>query len=501
MSSRYWALHDNYVPNRWSPSRLASVVLTVGCLVVIGVLISIALTEKSTAKRNSQDLGDHDQVKTEWDTRNGLRDPVSDEQSKFVLAESIPLYMTYNVNATFGTPLYKAWKDLLAMATKSVDVASFYWTLTGDDIRVNSSTDLPGRDIFKLFQDLPSRNVLVRVATSIPTVAGLSTDLQVLREKGVYVKEVNFGLLTKGILHTKLWIVDMKHVYIGSANMDWRSLTQVKELGVVIYNCSQLAEDLHKIFLSYWVLGHHNASIPDPWPSEFDTSINREHPLLVNISGATSRVYITASPPSFCPAGRTKDLDSILSVIEGAEQFIDVSVMEYFPTSRFIHPRRYWPIIEDALKQSAFDRQVPIRLLISCGRDTDPAMLPFLQSLSALHQPSQNLSIEVKLFIVPVGNQSNIPYSRVNHNKYMVTDKEAYIGTSNWSADYFITTAGVSLVVSQDAAHPSSGRQMLQEQLRGVFERDWNSQFSVALSDLGHHPDCSFTEALRKTAL
>lgn len=29
---------------------------------------------------------------------------------------------------------------------------------------------------------------------------------------------------------------------------------------------------------------------------------------------------------------------------------------------------------------------------------------------------------------MPVGNQSDIPYTRVNHNKYMVTDKVAYIG-------------------------------------------------------------------------
>lgn len=33
-----------------------------------------------------------------------------------------------------------------------------------------------------------------------------------------------------------------------------------------------------------------------------------------------------------------------------------------------------------------------------------------------------------KLYIVPVANQSDIPFSRVNHNKYMVTDKVAYIG-------------------------------------------------------------------------
>lgn len=35
------------------------------------------------------------------------------------------------------------------------------------------------------------------------------------------------GHLTGGVLHSKFWIVDGRHVYVGSANMDWRSLTQV----------------------------------------------------------------------------------------------------------------------------------------------------------------------------------------------------------------------------------------------------------------------------------
>ncbi|XP_061108152.1 5'-3' exonuclease PLD4 isoform X2 [Conger conger] len=488
MSSPYKDLHDNYVPNRWSSSRRG----TLAIIVLLMIIGSIPLMEQWRGSKVSLRLGDHDEAKVEGNTLNV---PVSDEQSRLVLTESIPLYMTYDANATFGTPLYEAWKDLLVMATERVDVASFYWSLTGNDIMVNSSTDLPGRDILELFGDLTLRNVSIRVANSIPSVALNSTDLQILRRKGVHVKKVNFGLLTKGILHTKLWIIDMKHIYIGSANMDWRSLTQVKELGVVIYNCSQLAEDLQKIFRSYWVLGHHNASIPDPWPSDFDTTINKDYPLLVNMSGVPSRVYITGSPPSFCPAGRTRDLDAILSIIEGAEHFIDVAVMEYFPTSRFTHPRSYWPTIENALKRSAFNRHVTVRLLISCGRDTDPEMLPFLQSLNALHLPTENIGIEVKLFIVPVGNQSDIPYSRVNHNKYMVTDKVAYIGTSNWSADYFTTTAGVAIVVSQDAPHPSLVEQMLQVQLRGAFDRDWHSHFTVALSDLGQNPDCAFSEA------
>ncbi len=45
------------------------------------------------------------------------------------------------------------------------------------------------------------------------------------------VRNLNFTyLMGAGILHTKLWIVDNKHFYVGSANFDWRSLTQVKNV-------------------------------------------------------------------------------------------------------------------------------------------------------------------------------------------------------------------------------------------------------------------------------
>jgi Phosphatidylserine/phosphatidylglycerophosphate/cardiolipin synthases and related enzymes len=44
------------------------------------------------------------------------------------------------------------------------------------------------------------------------------------------VRSVNFTkLMGGGILHTKLWIIDQQHFYVGSANMDWRSLTEVSK--------------------------------------------------------------------------------------------------------------------------------------------------------------------------------------------------------------------------------------------------------------------------------
>lgn len=45
---------------------------------------------------------------------------------------------------------------------------------------------------------------------------------------GAEVTEVDLQVVTGGIVHTKLWVVDQKHFYLGSANMDWRSLSQVK---------------------------------------------------------------------------------------------------------------------------------------------------------------------------------------------------------------------------------------------------------------------------------
>lgn len=62
-----------------------------------------------------------------------------------VLVESIPEQMSYKGNVTFGLPLEKAWKTLIAMATDQVDLVSFYWTLTAEDISVNSSSDQPVR--------------------------------------------------------------------------------------------------------------------------------------------------------------------------------------------------------------------------------------------------------------------------------------------------------------------------------------------------------------------
>ncbi|KAM9354368.1 5'-3' exonuclease PLD4 [Pholidichthys leucotaenia] len=475
----YERLDDSSVSKK--KTSCVSIAVAVGCLIVLGILLAIAVLERPPPPKKHEILpGD--------DGGGNFSDRCS-----MALVESIPLYMNYKPNATMGIPLEQTWRDLISMATHQVDVVSFYWTLTGEDINVTSSSDMSGRTILRELGKLPSRNVSVQVVTSIPNLSPNTTDLKILKQKGVQVRKVNFGRLTNGVLHTKLWIVDKKHFFIGSPNMDFRALTQVKELGVVVYNCSSLAKDLHKIFQSYWVMGHSNSSLPHPWPTQYDTDINKENPLLVEEDNVTSSLYISASPPSFCPPSRTQDLEAILFIISEARHFIDIAVMEYFPTTHFDHPPKYWPAIDDAIRTAAFERNIKIRMLVSCGRDSDQSMLPFLHSLASMNSPHHHINIQIKMFIVPVGNQSDIPYTRVNHNKYMVTDEVAYIGTSNWSADYFLSTAGVGLAISQHAPHPALKNKTLHGQLKAIFNRDWYSDFAVHLSDLGHHPDCALS--------
>ena len=78
--------------------------------------------------------------------------------------------------------------------------------------------------------------------------------------------------------------------------------------------------------------------------------------------------------------------------------------------------------------------------------------------------------------------QEKIPFARVNHNKYMVTDNTVYIGTSNWSGDYFTDTAGVSFVLHDPMFDRNVTQTTLRSELQAVFERDWNSNLSYPLN-------------------
>lgn len=64
-------------------------------------------------------------------------------------------------------------------------------------------------------------------------------------------------------------------------------------MGVVIWNCSCLANDISKIFEVYWSLGVTNSKIPDVWPPELETQINVDNPVPVTNANHSYSTYIS----------------------------------------------------------------------------------------------------------------------------------------------------------------------------------------------------------------
>ncbi|NXN49704.1 PLD3 Phospholipase, partial [Rynchops niger] len=140
---------------------------------------------------------------------------------RIVLVESIPEGMIFGNDSVRNPSTFFTWMNLLGSVTRSLDIASFYWTLTNEDTGTHepsASQELLG---------LSRRGVAVRVAVSRPSAKSPLNDLQALEQSGAAVRAVDMLQLTGGVLHTKFWLVDGTHLYVGSANMDWRSLTQV----------------------------------------------------------------------------------------------------------------------------------------------------------------------------------------------------------------------------------------------------------------------------------
>jgi phospholipase D3/4 len=403
---------------------------------------------------------------------------------RMIVVESIPENLTFPNGSVEHMSTYDGLMELLSLAETSIDIASFYWTLTGSD-NEHYPSDWQGESIFNTLMSIGKSGVKVRIVQNQPNSQFPDHDSYDLAKAGAAeVLCINFGkLLGSGILHSKFWVVDNAHFYIGSANLDWRSLTQIKELGVVALNCSCLTQELVKVFSMYWTVAKGHSTLPSKWPSNVQTSTNFKNPLKIPINGTMAETAFGISPPQFQAHNWSSDLDLILNMINLAQKQINIAVMDYSPTTLYMGDHnRYWPNIDDALRHAVFDRGVEVRLMASWWNHSKVDMKKFLRSLSAINSTGNYNHLgkaEVRLFVVPSYNkrQQNIPYARVNHNKYMVTDNAAFIGTSNWSGDYFITTAGVGLLVNQTDHDATS----IRSQLQAVFDRDWNSPYAQLL--------------------
>lgn len=450
------------------------------------------------------------------------------------LVESIPK----GLEDLRGSPGIQYTEDVLVRltraATRSIDLTAMYWNLlpdpSSDDEKGFTEDQFEamgagsGRALLDALYEAAGRGVRIRILQS-PGFSGKKQESDTLAEK--FPAQVSLHSITMGdwyggggIMHQKLWIFDTCHIYIGSANMDWKSIMQVKEMGVVAEDAPALATDATRYFenwLDFTALKPESVVVHDPavhidrkvppWsalapaksrtvaPFGHRARYHRQDPLEATINGEAASCYITGCPREIMGPGRSFDGDTLVETILEARKSVSIAVMDFAPISLYSRTALpdalptdtpvWWPALFDAVLTAALTHRVHVRLLISAWAHTSALISPFLQALQAtgdagrMDKVMSSGQLEIKRFIIPgwdstTGSYRKYPgHSRVNHTKYIVTDRRINIGTSNMTWDYFASTAGCSF--NSDA--PS-----LIQNLQGAFDRDWASRYAFRLS-------------------
>ncbi|XP_011601427.2 inactive phospholipase D5-like isoform X2 [Takifugu rubripes] len=404
---------------------------------------------------------------------DGITEENCSKNCRVVIVENVPEDISFLENGTSHVPLSVGLNSLLDRAVRVVEIVSPLWNLNASDYESSfQPAARQGRALLSRLQGLKSKGVQLKISSGMID----STELAVLEKKSAEVHYVNMTALTKGHLLSSFWVVDKRHFYIGSASMDWRSLATRKELGVLVYDCSCLALDLHRVFSLYWGLRLRDF-IPSFWSKRLFALFNRDEPLELTLNSTKAQAYVSTSPEAFIPKHRSNDLEAISRVIQEAQHFIYISIIDYLPLmSR--SARRYWSRIDSLIREAVILRKVQVRLLISCWEKTEPLSFNFLWSLRSLCMEQANCSLEAKFFNSRVLRDGT--FQGINYNRFMVTDRSLYLGNLDWVGNEFIFNAGVGLVISQPEGVEERNATVV-EQLRASFERDWFSNYTRSL--------------------
>lgn len=274
------------------------------------------------------------------------------------------------------------------------------------------------------------------------------------RLRNVQLRFVDYRRLTGGVQHAKFMVVDRREAWVGSQNLDWRSLTQIHELGLRAADPVVVA-GVGAVFEGDWYLADttHTLSVSayggPPWPRR-----------VVQARGDTAEVWFAASPRATNPAGIPWDRDLIVRTIAGAKREVLVQVMQYGLRTRGGADSTLHRALLDAAA-----RGVRVRLIAAdwaLGGANEEA----LRDLAA------HANVEVRISRVPEWSGGYIPFARVEHCKYMVVDGEwLWLGTSNWEPSYFLSTRNLGFTIRNAP---------LARRARGIFETSWNAPTAAA---------------------
>ncbi|MEO0650105.1 MAG: phospholipase D-like domain-containing protein [Planctomycetota bacterium] len=371
-------------------------------------------------------------------------------QDRLELVESAPIETS--LDAPDLRPTHEVWIECIDAATASIDIAQFYAsdappTADGSPRR----TRLTG--VVEALERAAERGIEIRFLLSerfrelyaeLPARLGAHAKIE--------VRWLDMEPTTGGVMHAKYWVFDEARVFVGSQNFDWRALEHIQELGVLVAQ-QAIATRFRARFEADWSWAG-NAGLLGGGVADG----NRPR---VGDAVVTA-VFSPESPADKRVAGLSWDLPAILQRIDGATESVRVQLLSYSPTDR---EGTYFAELDNALRAAAA-RGVDVRLMVAdWGKRR--GRVEWVQSLQAVP------NLTVRFVTIPQASEGFIPFARCIHAKYMVVDgSSAWLGTSNWSRDYFYASRNAGLMVEGGA---------IPERLHRFHADTWNSPYAYTV--------------------
>lgn len=257
-----------------------------------------------------------------------------------------------------------------------------------------------------------------------------------------------------GIVHAKVIMVDDLFVYLGSHNLDWVTFEMNHELGIV-FEDGIIAKQIGRVF-EYDLK---NAL------SNKNNSNNADN----SIQGMENLSYELGVSPAF--ENIPWDDNKLIDLMNSAKTKILMQSM----TNNFYdsYTKEYWHEFKSAITNAA-KRGVKVSIMMADWEFKEPkkdgsdSQNWYLQGLlNPKNQWSKNIEIKISSYpqAVPC-----VPYSQVDHGKYMVVDDSLWISTANLERSYFYTTRDFSFYSYNDPK--------LSSQLESIYNTMWNSQYT-----------------------
>lgn len=481
-------------------------------------------------------------------------------ECKAWLVQSIPTDMA-NLSLVPGVlSTADVFRWLAGNATERLDIMTQYWQLVAetDDPRSGdygySKEDMQrfgateGLNVYKAIEDAADRIVDVRLLQHSGVYPDYTKEPSNLALGRPNVKNVTL-LLSKwwgsGIVHVKVWISDSSDVYIGSANNDWKSLTQVKEAGIYLADCPEIAKKVEVYYNNLWMLGSLNASaytttawdqiwqinrtvpcwshfvpqeercrspLPDyvkvkhvaGYPSLSDPSkfhVPLHTPGYNNTSPLPySSSYLSFAPPELSFGKFQTDeqawVDTITSV--GSGVIVRINTMDWLGQSQYTKQTVYWSSLSSAISKVVFSKHATVKILVARWahfiNGTDQYLKSLLYTNVLCHSSKYNKclgKVEIKYYEVP-GYQSTGPALSNGTRTRNLYPGYTRVNHGKYAVSDVRAHIGTSNLI-WDYFYTTAGvsfgtyNPAIVSQLQQIFDADWNSPYAVPVEPLQDH--------------